>query len=302
MSFSFTKRADVKDQVRRIAIDQVQSAITECRGDGDLDKTVHGLRRRCKKLRGLLRLIEPKCKFFDAENRVVRDAAQGLSGTRDAAVMVETFDALVEFDSRREGSPQLNAALSGSVRRILRGRVIAGPEAIDRQQLLGDLVAALTPLAKRAETWAIEGRGFACLGAGLEQTYRRMRDGMAHARDEGSAEALHDWRKHAKYHWHHVGLLQRAAPELLHGRKNLVDQLAELLGDHHNLHVLHEALTTAPEPVAAEGIETLGDVIAERQAVLVARAFELGRQLAVEKPAALRRRFELYWQLLPDAE
>lgn len=302
MVFSFTRRTDVKDQVRRIAIDQVEAALEECRGDGDIDKTVHGLRRRCKKLRGLLRLIEPKCKVFRAENRVLRDAAQGLSGTRDAAVMVQTFDALVEFDSKGEGSPQLDAALTRALRRILRGRVIAGPETIDRQQLLGDFVAALTPLAKRAETWAIDGRGFACLGAGLEQTYRRMRDGMAHARDEGRAEALHEWRKHAKYHWYHVGLLHRAAPELLRGRKNLLDQLAELLGDHHNLHVLQETLSTAPEPIPAKGSGALGDVIAERQILLEARAFELGRQLAVEKPAALRRRFELYWQLLPDAE
>lgn len=302
MGFNFTRRTAVKDQVRGIAIGQVVAALEECRGDGDLDKTVHGLRRRCKKLRGLLRLIEPRCKVFEAENRVVRDAAQGLSGMRDAAVMVETFDALVEFDSKREGGPRLDVALARPVRSLLRGRVIVAPETIDRQQLLGDFAAAMAPLAERAQSWAIQGRGFACLGAGLERTYGRMREGLAQARDEGSAEALHDWRKHAKYHWHHVGLLQLAAPELLAGRKNLLDQLAELLGDHHNLHVLHETLATGQQSGSAEGIERLGEVIAERQSLLATRAFVLGRQLAVEKPTALRRRFEQYWQLLPETD
>lgn len=302
MAFSFTGRSDIKDQVRRIAVDQVEAALEECRGEADLDQTVHGLRRRCKKLRGLLRLIEPRSKVFEAENRVVRDAAQGLAGTRDAAVMVETFDALVDFDRKREGGARLDAPLTGQVYSILRGRVIRAPETIDRQRLLGDFAAALTPLMQRARKWPIEGRGFACIGAGLERTYGRMREGMEHARDEGSAEALHDWRKHTKYHWHHVSLLNRAAPELLRGRRDLLDQHAELLGDHHNLHVLQHTLATTSEPIVAEGVGTIGAVIAERQAVLEARAFELGRQLTVEKPTVLRRRFEQYWQLLPDAE
>jgi hypothetical protein len=302
MSFSFTRRTDVKQQVRQIAMAQVASAMEECRGDGDLDKTVHGLRRRCKKLRGLLRLVEPRCAVFEVENRAVRDAAMGLSGTRDAAVMVETFDALAEFDREREAGPQLDATLAKQVRSILRARVIRAPEPGDRQNLLGDFAALMTPLGERAANWPIAGRGFASLGAGLEQTYGRMRDGMKRARAEGTAEALHDWRKHTKYHWHHVSLLQRAAPELLRGRRDLLDQLGELLGDHHNLHVLQEALAVAPEPIVAEGVATIASVAAERQAMLEARAFDLGRQLTVEKPAVLRRRFEQYWQLLPDTE
>ena len=302
MGFSFTRRTDVKQQVRRIAMDQVEAALEECRGSADLDQTVHGLRRRCKKLRGLLRLIEPKFKAFESENRVVRDAAQGLSGTRDAAVMVDTFDALVEADSKREGGPRVDPASTGQVRSLLRGRVIRAGETIDPQRLLADFAAALGPLGERAEKWPIEGRGFSAIGAGLERSYGRMREGIEHALDDGSSEALHDWRKHTKYHWHHVNLLHRTAPELLRGRSNLLDELGELLGDHHNLHVLDETLKSAPEPIGAEGLETIGGAIAERQTTLAARAFELGRQLTVEKPPVLRRRFEQYWQLLPEAE
>lgn len=301
MSFSFSRRNDVKEQVRRIAISQVEAALEECRGEADLDKTVHGLRRRCKKLRGLLRLIEPRCKAFAQENRAVRDAAQGLSGTRDAVVMVETFDALAAFDGKREGGgARLDTALIRQIHSMLRGRVIRAPESADREHLLGDFMVALAPLAKRAESWRIEGRGFAVIRAGFELTYGRMREDMVQARDEGCAETLHDWRKHTKYHWHHVSLLQRTAPELLRGRRDLLDQLGELLGDHHNLHVLKEAL--AAEPSVANGVEAVGAVIAERQHALAARAFALGRQLTVEKPAMLRRRFEQYWQLLPERE
>jgi len=293
MSFSFVRRTGVGSQARRLAMEQVRAAIEECRADADFDKTIHGLRRRCKKLRGLLRLVDLKKAVFAAENRAVRDAAEGLAGLRDAAVMVESFNALVAHDRSREGGPQLDPALIEEVTGTL-GRRVHAIGAAERRRLLADFAATLAPLSERAKGWQIEGHGFASVEAGIEGTYRRMREAMEHAQDAPSAEALHDWRKHTKYHWHHVSLLRRAAPDVLGGRRDLLDQLGELLGDHHNLHVLQAVVGPSHAP--------LDEAIAERQAELAARAFELGRQLTVEKPDVLRRRFEHFWQLMPDRE
>ncbi|MEZ4569166.1 MAG: hypothetical protein R2849_02320 [Thermomicrobiales bacterium] len=46
--------------VRRIATEQVEKALAEL-DDSDLDRhaTVHQVRKRCKKIRGLLRLVRP---------------------------------------------------------------------------------------------------------------------------------------------------------------------------------------------------------------------------------------------------
>ena len=300
MPFGFTQRSDVEKQVRRIATEQIDKAVKQCRGFDDFDKTVHGLRRRCKKLRGLLRLIEPRFKGFEAENRAVRDAADGLAGTRDAAVMIETLDALLRFDREGNRIPRIGMPLADAVSGLLESQVASLPDGDARQQLLAEFGRVMEQVGDRAKDWSIGRGGFASLARGLERTYRGMAEGMGTAVVEGTAEAMHDWRKQTKYHWHHVSLLSRAAPELLEGPKGLLDQLGELLGDHHNLHVLDERLAEERGRFDEGGTEAVRGVIGERQAALAERAFALGRQLTVEKPGALRRRFEHYWQLLPS--
>ena len=283
-----------------MATEQTDKAIEEGRSYVDFDATVHGLRRRCKKLRGLLRLIEPRFKGFEVENHAVREAANGLSGMRDAAVMIETFDALLQFDRAGNRIPVIGTVLSDGVSGLLASQVAVLPDGGARQQLLADFSGIMEQVGNRAKNWSIGRSGFACLAVGFEQTYRRMAEAMENAMAEDTAETMHEWRKQTKYHWHHVGLLSRTAPDLLKGPEDLLNQLGELLGDHHNLHVLDERLAGERGRFDDGGRETVRGVIAERQGVLAERAFALGRQLTAEKPGALRRRFEQYWQLLPD--
>lgn len=299
MAFRFKQQNSIGKQVRAIAGEQIAKALAECEtGAGNLDKTVHRLRRRCKKLRGLLRLIEPHFKGFAAENRAFRDAGDGLAGTRDAAVMLETFDALVTFDAKRGQKAQLDAALAGRTHDLLRDRVGAGPDAEEGRQLLATFAGIMRAAGKRAEDWLIGGKGFSRIEDGLDATYRRMRDGMRLAAKDLTAEALHDWRKDTKYHWHHVSLFEGCAPDLLAGHKTLLDQLGELLGDHHNLVVLDETLMAARGLTGSE-LVTVQRAIVDRQAGLAEQALALGRQLTAEKPGTLRLRFEQYWALLP---
>lgn len=302
MGFAFTQRSGIEKQVRDIAREQIANALEECREPPDVDfgKLVHGLRRRCKKLRGLLRLIEPRFKGFEAENRAVRDAADGLAGMRDAAVMIETFDGLLKFDRAGNRIPRIGVPLADAATGLLESQVAKVPEGSARQQLLTDFCGIMEQVGNRAKDWSIGRSGFAALAAGLEETYRRMAQGMATAMAESTAEAMHDWRKQTKYHWHHVSLLSPTAPEVLGQTSDLLDQLGELLGDHHNLHVLDERLVRERRRFDDSEAGTIHAVIVEHQAVLADRAFALGRQLTAERPGALRRRFEHYWQLLPD--
>lgn len=294
MGFEFTQRQGIAKQVRDIAREQIDKALEESRHDGeDFGAVVHELRRRCKKLRGLVRLIEPHFKHGKRENRAFRDAADVLAGTRDAAVLVETFGHLLAFDRQRTEGARIDAGQGALLARWLEGRVGEPPRGEERARFMAEFVALFEAAGRRAKGWTLSGRGFDQIGDGLEDTYRRMREGLALAEAAETPEALHAWRKDAKYHWHHVSLLLPAAPDLLRPRKAAIDRLGEMLGDHHNLAVLDEALADH------EAIATVREVIAERQAMLAFDAFELGRQLTAEKPRMLRSRFEQYWSLLP---
>lgn len=298
MGFRFEGRGNIGQQVRKIAEEQFDKAIADSQGDKEFGDAVHSARRRCKRLRGLLRLIRPVFDDFEGENAALRDAADGLSGARDAAVVVDTFKALRAFDGEQQRPAKMRAETANAVGRLLEERT-RSHEGDSQAEILSAFRATMEAGRKRAAAWELDGDGFSMIGEGLEATYSRMGKRLRKAADTKTETAFHDWRKDAKYHWHHVGLFEPASPDLLGPRKRSLDRLGELLGDHHNLAVLSEVLANEAGSIDGEQIATIGDVIAEEQAGLEAAALTLGRQLAAEKPAALRDRFHAYWNLLP---
>lgn len=290
MGFAFHQRGNVGSEIRRIATEQIDKAIEEA-GAAEIEfaERIHRLRRRCKRLRGLLRLIRPRFKSFADENRAIRDIAAGLSGARDAAVRAQTFEDLIG-----RGAPT-SAELVEAIRAHLRAEAHAEPDDAARQVLIDDFVRAAGALRERVAAWRVKGQGFNAIAEGLETTYRRMAKGMKVAKAAGSAEAFHAWRKDTKYHWHHAGLFEEAAPDVMGAQKEQLDRLAELLGDHHNLAVLGETLSH----LDIEGVADLRKFIEQRQAELAGTAFALGRQLTAETAIARREHFAAYWRLLP---
>ena len=82
--------------LHRLANGELSAAIAQLPATGAPDAgSVHDIRKRIKKLRGLLRLLRPGLRAYAAENAALRDAAQGLSSMRDSAVRLATFDTLV---------------------------------------------------------------------------------------------------------------------------------------------------------------------------------------------------------------
>ena len=291
MGFSFKHRRNVEAQVRQIAGEQIDAALVEAKAeDKDTEATVHGLRRRCKKLRGLVRLVGPDLEDAGRENAVFRDAAASLSAARDAVVMVQTFEGLLEFDRQREvqiariDAEDISDVLGEQAKKSGQGSA----------QPFADFIDIFSDAAERASKWTVDGRGFDCLGDGFEATYKQMRQRLNSAEHEKSSENFHEWRKYVKYHGHHISLLKRTAPALLKARVAALVELGDALGDHHNLAVLAETLEGQPQAAAVH------DVIAAQQDSLSNDAFALGRQLAAEKPGAIRQRFEAYWELLEE--
>ena len=74
--FSVTDRS-VQAGVRRIACEQIDKAIAEIENtELPLDETIFQIRKRCKKIRGLLRLVRPSFDGYARENAIFRDAAR----------------------------------------------------------------------------------------------------------------------------------------------------------------------------------------------------------------------------------
>jgi CHAD domain-containing protein len=96
MPFRFRRGQISGGEARRIAREQIDRALGELEDESlDRDTQIHQARKRCKKLRGFLRLCRPALgEVFQRENRALRDAARLISGTRDRKVLLDTCRSL----------------------------------------------------------------------------------------------------------------------------------------------------------------------------------------------------------------
>jgi CHAD domain-containing protein len=253
---------------------------------------VHQVRKRYKKLRGLIRLVRGTFSDYKSENRTFRDAAAQLSYIRDAEAIIETHDDLIEiFDD------QVDKLAFASVRDQLEARQDDILAEKDIDQKMARVRADLVEARGRVQKWCLSEKSFAAVTGGLAKTYRRARNAMAKAREEPTPENLHEWRKRVKYHWYHARLLREIWPRMMRAHINAADELADLLGDHHDLAVYRKTLLSDPDAYGdADEIEALIGLIVARQSVLAEEAFLLGARLLAEKPSSLIKRWRAFWR------
>jgi CHAD domain-containing protein len=285
----------VPDGIRRIALGRLDHALEQLRGKADSSpkESVHEARKDMKKLRSLLRLARTELgsDCFERENAALRGAGRLLSDARDADVMAETVDALAERypgELPEETAPGLRQALAGGD---------GGDGNDDRTVAAAQAVELLEGSWDRVGRWPLERDGFEALEDGLQRSYRRGRNAYHRARDEPTAEHLHEWRKRSKDLWYHHLLLQCAWPEALGPLADQAHELSDQLGDDHDLAVLGEwAKAHAAEAGGLYAVQSLTDLIERRRRELQAEAFELGERLYTERPGAFTRRFRGYWR------
>ena len=138
--------------------------------------------------------------------------------------------------------------------------------------------------------------GFSALGAGLARTYRRGRRALTRAQAKPTDDRMHEWRKSVKHLWYQTRLIELAAPSVLARSASSLDDLAEALGDDHDLAVLIERLTAEPDRFggSAQAHHAL-QLARTQQADLRRRAFRLGATIYAERPREFRSRMRAYW-------
>lgn len=293
MAYRLLPDESVPESIRRIHGEQIDNAIDEI-DDGDLGPhdTVHQVRKRCKKIRGLVRLVRP-CfeETYSEENAWFRDTARLLSDLRDAHVRTETVELLA--DAFSDGvDPEAFEPVRTELLEC-RDRLMEEQDPDDR---LGEAQDRLETARQRPADWPLETTGFDAVAGGLRKTYRRARRRFRKAYDDPTTERFHEWRKRVKYHRYHCRLLEEIWDPLLDVRREAAHDLSDLLGDDHDLAVLRRTLSDRPDAYGGrEGVRVLVGVLDRQRAEYQARARPLGAKLFAETPDDLVSRFGAYF-------
>lgn len=293
MAFRILENESVEEATRRVAREQIDKAIGELE-DRELDphETVHQVRKRCKKIRGLIRLVRPQFEAsYQRENDWYRDSARSLSYVRDAQSLVETFDALME----RFSEPIDSRAFSSIRRKLIDHRRNVSADEDGLRERLDDFLDRMYEGRDRVAGWRLKRDGFRALNGGMQQTYRRGRSAMRTAYKKPLAEHYHEWRKRAKYHGYHVRLLRQVWRKPLEARRGELERLSDHLGNDHDLAILRQTLLELIHQVKEASIQSIVGMINQRQVELRLRAMTLGARVFAEKPKRFASRLRAYW-------
>ena len=189
MPFCLTREESFPDGIRRVITEQLQKAASSLPSSGvkpaKVDRGIHEARRSIKKVRGVLRLIQPQLHAaYWAETGQLRALGRRLSDLRDAAVMPEVFDGL-----QANGGKQFETIHTGLLKDLqeLRGRD-------DLAALLSETRSGLRHIGRRVEDWCVPGDADTVTHSGYSDTYQRGKSALRDAVENPSPETLHRFR------------------------------------------------------------------------------------------------------------
>ena len=303
MPYRLKASESVPEGIKRIVVEELDSATQRLSGRQrkDRDEAIHEARKSVKKIRGALRLVQFDLgTTYRKENRRFRDLGRKLSELRDAAAIIETFNAVLE---RHKSSLQTNTL--DSIRHGLDKSKHETELNLDVEKVVERAIATLEGAKKRVRTWPLNADGFQAIAPGLKITFRRGRKIMATAYKDPRPENYHQWRKRVKDLWYQVRLIENLWAGVVQAHEASLKQLETWLGEDHNLVVLREKLESKPEDYGDDkDVRLFLTLAGEYQKELRENAMSLGRRIYEEKPRQFTKNIgKLWdaWQQQPDS-
>lgn len=225
----------VHTQLRAVAERMLDDALALAEKPGEPEEAVHDMRKRLKKLRALVRLMEHSLNGRDyrQQNVRLRDLGHQLEDIRSAQAQLACLDML----SQNFEKPIKGSAFKG-LRQVLVDELEVERARFDpgRWEVIGEgLVAAKEQLS----TWPTKGKGFDAIAASVKKTYKKGFSASQSAKECPEPEQLHELRKQAKNLRYQLQLLQNMWPRTLKATAKSLHELTDMLGEVRDLHLLN---------------------------------------------------------------
>lgn len=306
------------------AIEQLERTADPTSSDKEAAVAVHEARKALKRTRATLRLLRRGLgqSVWKSESQCYAAVGRLLSETREAQVMDQVLrdlarrcrveSAAPSGDSKQAEEdastpteapdpaatwpPELRAAYAEAVAaaqkvRKERPKVATRPSPELRAKVLEELRTA----RGRLDRWRLRGKAKRSLRGGLRRAVQQAQRAYAYAYaavrpPEQAAERFHELRKRVKDLYYMACLLTPAQPQFLEPFSAKLDELADLLGDDHDLAVLLEQAHARPEEFGGTAaVPSLVGLAAAQQQLLQQKALPLAASLNELRPRSFAR-------------
>jgi len=297
LSYRLKKSESAADGLVRVVVERIDHALELLRESGreDHEKAVHTVRKDLKKARSAVRLARSGIgeKRYRRANVRLGDAGRRLSAARDATVKKQTLEALrhqFEADLDTTAAEAITSAVAA-----LDPATVSPAAEVERS--MSEVADELELVRSSIMEWEFEVGGWRLVADGLDRTYRRGRNALADVSAGPSAEHVHAWRKRIKDLWYQLRLLEKVWPAMIGGLTSESHELAELVGDHHDLALLTDELEGTSLTLTPPQRDALRELVERRQTELLGQALPLGGRVYAEQPKAFSRRHHTYWRI-----
>lgn len=266
---------------------QLLDSVTSLLADSDplSDYDVHEIRKNCKKMRALLRLVQPKLHpgGLRQADRQIRNLAAQLGTLRDSKVLADTLAHI---------SQHFGALLDESALAPVHTALLERPLGDSDESLTMGRDALLTQLGViRAAVHDIHFGDISqkAIISGMTASYRRGRRAYATLEAETDTANAHSLRRQAKYHYYQLQFTAAWNDTVLTPLIEKFHQLEHTLGSDHDLAVLAETLKNTPQ-LCADGIrqELVNALVENRRIALLSAARHQAGKLYQHKPGVYR--------------
>jgi CHAD domain-containing protein len=293
VAYELKGRTAVARQLARVVATEFDKALEEVGGSQIEDRTeaVHEARKRVKKIRAVVRLLERDLgNDHRILNRQLRTIAHQLSSLRDVDAAVEMMESV------RDRYPSLvTPPIFAAVQRGLLARKRGTVEHLHPDHLLPRVARELRRLAMAMPRRIRRVGGHASVRAGMLRAYRRARNAMASVNANPEDVRFHLWRRRVKDHWYHVRLFEGLNAHA-DARARGLKRLEAWLGDDHNLVLLRTSILSAPARFGDERTTAIVlGCVTKHHAALRKRALKLGARMFAGKPGVFRGSFDSWW-------
>jgi CHAD domain-containing protein len=280
VAFAFKAKRSIERNARRILRSEIGRSIGCLQREEEIDpsEAIHQARRRIKRARALLGLIGPGMRKSERAkiSERLRQANREMAPMRDAHVTRAAWESLVAHRgtaNHSEVEKRMHAVL-------LRRERDADLFAEGKLAVLSQVIEGLEEAYAAADKLTLRSMSWTRLTHQLRKSFRRGRDAWVCACVDDSAESLHSWRKAIGVLRDQLTLFRCARPKIIDSFTGALHQVADVLGNDHDLAVLREIVVGDSLSSADDAdVRSLLDDIDEHRASACAQALCRGVRL-----------------------